>query len=400
MKNALKNSGKKFSEIKNSPVTRDSKYSIGLLSFVMSSLLFIGGTATAFIKSRKSTKTYDKCVTYQDTLKLYTSINGNPNLDEEEKKILNGLDEFFDDYYSYIDYDTACMQLSKFDIKYYPSEDKYCFTAGDWNAYSHIMNLYTQDGKKTSIENDPIAAHEVIHLISVDSSYFPDALEEGVDSLIISEYLNYFDAYAKQRIITSMLCEIVSPDIVIESYLRKDYSLIEQELFNINPDRVQAYTLKTLLDEYQKVYRPLSDFYNTPLSESEQAKAEIYFAREHSITISVNQILCNYYELKTGKNVADEFKIDDYREECSVSLYKSGEIIDNCDNSYNVLFSMLSIMLTTNTYSPHTHYTYVNTNIFRTNYFNKDTNPNEVLIENRLLIDSKSNKTKVLIKEH
>lgn len=385
-----KYSGKKFSEIKNGPVTDNSKRSIRVLSFILSSILFISGTSIAFEKGRKSSKEYSKNVSYENIDKLYSAVKNNPNLSENEKEIINNIDELFDDYYQYIDYDTACNQLSRFCVEYKEYGNNFINTAGQWNYHFHVMDLYTNDCKAVSLEDNPIATHELIHLISVDGSYFPDTLEEGIDSLIISEYYNFFDAYSKQRIITSMLCEIISPEIIMKSYLRKDYSLIEKELLKINPDRVQAYTLKSLLNQYQELYEKITSLYNIDLSEHEKNKADIYFEDEKVIVNSINKILCDYYSKKTNKLVSNSYYVNSY-------FFNNPILINFSDNRYSVIFSIYSTMLITSPYTLSEYgetYDYYKEYDVKTGYFNKDIDSREVIIGDTLIVDTEKNKAK------
>ena len=329
------------------------------------------------------------------TDELYKAIDTNPNLTEEEKEVLDNISEFLDDYYCYIDYNTACWQLNNFDINYEVKSDDYVYTAGDWSSFTHSMNLYTDNGEACSLEDNPVAGHELVHLISVNGSYFPSALEEGIDSLILAEYSNYYDAYYKQRLIAMMLCEIVDPDTIIKSYLRKDFKIIEDELLTIDDDKTKLNLLESSLDKYQENYIEGCHYYDKRLDESKslKSKADNCFNKEHEYLSKINDILCGYYTKKTGKKVGDPISLHMFYPDEYLFFFEDMEVIDNIKENYSTLFSIYSSHLLDESYF-YDAYTYFVRSVpsISTGYFKKAYKDNIVTIDDYLTIDSDSNK--------
>ena len=382
--------GKRHSE----PVSKTSKNRTNTLAVILSAVFLINGVNSAIKASKKGYVSED--MSSFSTKELYTAINTNPNLTEDEKEVLDNISDFLDDYYYYIDYNTACPQLNNFDINYEEIDcDNSIYTAGDWSSFTHDMNIYTCDGEPCCLEDNPVAGHELIHLISVDGSYYPDALEEGIDSLILAEYSNYYDAYYKQRLITMMLCEIVNPDSIIKSFLRKDFSIIEDELLTIDEDKSNLKALKTLLDKYHDNYIECCDYYDKKLSSNIllKNKAHTCFKREQEYLCKINDILCDYYTKKTGKSVGDPVSLHMFYPDEYLPLFENGDVIENIKENYSTLFSIYSSHLISKSYF-YDACTYYSTNepSISTGYFNKKYKDNIVTVDDYLTIDSDSNK--------
>ena len=244
-----------------------------------------------------------------------------------------------------IDFDFACFKLNTFDIKYNEIESEYVPATGTWNHSTNDMTLYLTDDEEIDFSDNPVISHELLHLISVDGSYFPKALEEGIDSLLISEYDSFNDAYHKQRIITMMLCEIVDPDIIIESYLKKDFSIIEKELLKIDSDSNLLAILEESLDSYQDIFLDINKYYGKDLDDEEVEEAKTYFEDEHTVVEKINDILCHYYTLKTEKEVGNPRNLHMYYPDNYLQLFEDEESIINIKKTYSALFSLYSSSL-------------------------------------------------------
>lgn len=252
-------------------------------------------------------KKFDK----RDSIKdMKISISNNNNINKEEKEYLNGIDVFLNDYEQYIDIPLVCDRLEKFDIIYKnSSQESSVITTGKWSRDNDKIIYYITDFDSEE-RRKKVINHELLHLVSFHDNYYPSVLTEGVTSTICCEYNLNEDSYSKYRLITYMLCEIVSSDIVIESYLKGDFSIIEKKLYEIIPDNKLIENLKLCLDnsyEYNHIvskYIGLS-FDNTELSIFNKCRD----MRSKSLN-SVSEILCDYYTAKTKKMVGDSHIVD------------------------------------------------------------------------------------------
>lgn len=377
--------------------SKSSKNRIKYLSFLISSFIFIGGISSAINSFRRNKE--DVQVSKEDIKYLYTAINSNPNLNDEEKESLSNLYEFIEDYYYLIDFDFACFKLNTFDIKYEEIEDVSIPATGTWNHSTNDMTLYLTDDEDIDFSDNPIVDHELLHLISVDNSYFPRALEEGIDSLVISEYDSFNDAYHKQRVITMMLCEIVDPDIIIESYLKKDFSIIEKELLKIDSDSNLLAILEESLDSYQDIFLDINKYYGKDLDDEEVEEAKTYFEDEHTVVEKINDILCHYYTLKTEKEVGNPRNLHMYYPDNYLQLFEDEESIINIKKTYSALFSLYSSSLLEKTYMEDLNrFNYISLPEFKTAYFNKDYDQNSVTFGDYIVIEKDKNQIKQLSK--
>lgn len=236
---------------------------------------------------------------------MKTSISSNSNITEEEKKCLNGIDVFLNDYEKYIDVPFACEKLENFDIIYKKSEEKgSIITKGTWSKSKGEITYYITDNESEETRKRTIN-HELLHLISSHDGYYPGILNEGVTSVICYEYYLNTDCYDKYRLITYMLCEIVSSDTVIESYLKSDYSLIEKKLYEIIPDKSLIEKLGDSFNSCTKYTDSIKNMLGIELDEKEQHEFKEYEEKLYKSIDEISNILCKYYITKTGKLIGD-----------------------------------------------------------------------------------------------
>ncbi len=237
---------------------------------------------------------------------MKTSISSNSNINEEEKEYLNGIDVFLNDYEKYIDIPFACEKLENFDILYKDCEDKgSVITKGIWSKSKGKITYYITDDESEELRKKTIN-HELLHLISSHDGYYPGILNEGITSVICYEYdLSTDYCYDKYRLITYMLCEIVSSDTVIESYLKSDFSLIEKKLYEIIPDKSLTRKLVDSFENCTKYNNCIMNVLGIELGEKEQQE---FKENEEKLCKSIDEIsniLCKYYITKTGKLIGD-----------------------------------------------------------------------------------------------
>lgn len=369
-----------------------------ILAVTLSSILFINGVSSAYKLSREKSNEISNSSYNQET--LYNSININPNLTDEEKDIIYNISDFVDDYYEFIDYDNACYQLQNFDIEYKPQEKADIATAGDWDYISHYMRFYIIDDSQYSLKNNTVAKHELVHLISVNGDFFPLALEEGIDSLICAEYDQEYDAYYKQRIITMMLCEIIDPEIIIESYLQKDFNIIKEELLKIDDDKSKIKKLEKLLEKYQEAFNKNTKTVGKSLNKLEHKIINKKIDEENEILAEINNILCDYYKTKTNKKIGNPVELHMFYPNEYISVFEEYDGTNYIKDNYSIIFSIYSNSLLDNNYKNEINkITFTVGEDFKTGYFKKAYDSNYIIISDNLIINTEKNNAKSLKKQ-
>lgn len=254
---------------------------------------------------------------------MKVSISDNRNINEEEKEYLNGIDVFLNDYEKYIDVPFACENLENFDILYKDCEEKgSVVTKGTWSKSKGEITYYITDDENKE-RRQKIINHELLHLVSSHDGYYPAVLNEGITSTICYEYDLSSDSYDKYRLITYMLCEIVSSDTVIESYLNGNYSIIEDKLYKIIPDKNLIAKLSDSFDNFDKYSNLTKSKFGLALDEDEQKEFKKNEEKLDQSTDEISKILNAFYISKTGKNVGDYETIQ--------SMFDSDKIYEDFD---------------------------------------------------------------------
>ena len=243
---------------------------------------------------------------------LYISVSDNNNLDNDEKDLLEDIRPFLTDYEKYIDTKLACDRLEGVDIIYKESDESGpIVTKGNWSDKNNKIIYYSHD-KDTADTKKEVLDHELIHLVSTHSEYFPKVLSEGITSTICNEYGFGNDSYTKYRLITYMLCEVVSSNTVIESYLKGDYSIIEKKLNEIDPNKELSSKLRENLSDFYEYDYMVSSYYGRDLDELEDCMYLSHVSMRDECIENIADILYGYYTKKTGN--IDE-KMDIYNTE-------------------------------------------------------------------------------------
>lgn len=251
--------------------------------------------------------------TFTSASEVYKCIDGNDNLDDNEKEIIYYISDFIEDYYYYLDTDLVENQLSKFDIKYKNTTEQ--SITGSWHPITKNMKFYTFDSSDDLEKNQSVASHELLHLLSTSVlSGYSKFLYEGITSLINYEYSQgqYCNLYYKQVLITQSLCEILGGKCVVKSYLQSDEDIIKDRLLKMDNDEDRVDRLFKNFDRYQYIYDELIDYVEIELDDSTyQDYCEISKLKKE-ILINIAEDLKYYYEAKTQKELSSSDIMADY----------------------------------------------------------------------------------------
>lgn len=181
---------------------------------------------------------------------LMEVLDTNPSINEQDAMIAESLRQYLIES-SYFDYEKCYQDFRDLKIMHSNNID------GNYGAISFldkkvIQTYYSKDKDPSLYRAD--LEHELTHFTGFLQCSF---LNEGIVSLIVSEYMENFELtnfYYDQIIATKILCELITPEKMLEAYQKRDDSIIQGELLKINSDPSDYYSLLSLFNEYHNEY--------------------------------------------------------------------------------------------------------------------------------------------------
>lgn len=172
-----------------------------------------------------------------DSYCLLNAIYDNPNLSDSEKDVFYKVISLIEDN-PYIDKEHAYSSLLNVDVLY---------KRRPIGIENNIEGMYIHKYESIGIfENDPdnrVLIHEIIHCIfaNVDTEDLPDYFSEGVTELLANEYFSdkpfvELMNYPFEIAMVKMLCEVTSPDVVLQAYSTGDMNVIAEDIARYTGD--------------------------------------------------------------------------------------------------------------------------------------------------------------------
>lgn len=181
---------------------------------------------------------------------LMEVLESNPSVSEKDAMIAKALRQYLLES-SYFDYERCYQDFSDLQVIHSNRSE------GNIVAYSFlnrkVIQIYYSKEKEPSLYKADLE-HELTHFTGFLECSF---LNEGMVSLIVSEYMENFELtnfYYDQIIATKILCELITPEKMLEAYQKRDDSIIREELLKINSDTRDYYSLLSLFNEYHNEY--------------------------------------------------------------------------------------------------------------------------------------------------
>ncbi len=195
---------------------------------------------------------------YYDDYCLLNAIIENKNLTDEEKNIFYGAIDIIKDN-PYINKEAAYKSLLDIDVLYTEHRPFFVNSAdGIYNSMFKKIGVFEED------ERHLILRHEMIHAI-FSNKYtrgLPTYFEEGMTELLSNEYfainpyVEYYH-YPFEIAMVKMLCEVSSPDAVLEAYSTGNMTVIAKEMANITKDEDAAIkalkNVKSMMQQYNSL---------------------------------------------------------------------------------------------------------------------------------------------------
>lgn len=186
---------------------------------------------------------------------LINAVLDNPNLNEEVKDVFCNVVNIIRDN-PYINKEAAYHSLLNVEVLY--KNRPFSFS-------KEVEGVYVEEYESIGIfKDDPdyrILIHEIIHCIfsNDDTKNLPSYFSEGVTELLANEYFGEspfieLENYPFEIAVVKMLCEVTSPDAVLEAYSTGDMSIIAKEISSVSGTEEEAMKALEMLDYTMRRY--------------------------------------------------------------------------------------------------------------------------------------------------
>ena len=241
---------------------------------------------------------------------IMSYIDKNTRLSNEDKEFILSMNHFFEENEKYFNMSEIKKNLINLRIIYDKDNQE------NHKMSNRVKGYYTKVFDKITIfysdkmDNDMITKkvvfHEVMHAISnkgyVSKGNLGLALTEGVNELMAVEYLNtYSDTYNKGQTYARIMCELIGPEKVKESFFGNDIDMVLEELSSICGTKKDAQKFISLLDDEARCDTTLM------ISNDRQEKIDALETKKR-ISPVIDTYIRIYYENKFNRKI-DEDKL-------------------------------------------------------------------------------------------
>ena len=241
---------------------------------------------------------------------IMSYIDKNTRLSNEDKEFILSMNHFFEENEKYFNMSEIKKNLINLRIIYDKDNQE------NHKMSNRVKGYYTKAFDKITIfysdkmDNDIITKkvvfHEVMHAIS-DKGYVSKgnlglALTEGVNELMAEEYLNtYSDTYNKGQTYARIMCELIGPKKVKESFFGNNIDMVLEELSSICGTKKDAQKFISLLDDEARC--------DTTLMTSNDRQEKIdALETKRRVSPVIDTYIRIYYESKFNRKI-DEDKL-------------------------------------------------------------------------------------------
>ena len=241
---------------------------------------------------------------------IMSYIDKNTRLSNEDKEFILSMNHFFEENEKYFNMSEIKKNLINLRIIYDKDNQE------NHKMSNRVKGYYTKAFDKITIfysdkmDNDIITKkvvfHEVMHAIS-DKGYVSKgnlglALTEGVNELMAEEYLNtYSDTYNKGQTYARIMCELIGPEKVKESFFGNNIDMVLEELSSICGTKKDAQKFISLLDDEARC--------DTTLMTSNDRQEKIdALETKRRVSPVIDTYIRIYYESKFNRKI-DEDKL-------------------------------------------------------------------------------------------
>ena len=241
---------------------------------------------------------------------IMSYIDKNTRLSNEDKEFILSMNHFFEENEEYFNMSEIKKNLINLRIIYDKDNQE------NHKMSNRVKGYYTKAFDKITIfysdkmDNDMITKkvvfHEVMHAVS-DKGYVSKgnlglALTEGVNELMAEEYLNtYSDTYNKGQTYARIMCELIGPEKVKESFFGNNIDMVLEELSSLCGTKKDAQKFISLLDDEARC--------DTTLMTSNDREEKIdALETKRRVSPVIDTYIRIYYESKFNRKI-DEDKL-------------------------------------------------------------------------------------------
>ena len=174
---------------------------------------------------------------HQDEYSLLYAVLENDCLTESEKQVFYSFIDIIKDN-PYLDREEAYRSLRNVDVLY--KCRPYIYDKSVQGVYSH---KYESIGIFEKDEDNSFLIHEGIHAIfcNAKTDCFPEYFKEAMTELLVNEYFSdkpflELENYPLEIAGVKMLCEITSPEVVLEAFSKGDMDIIAKDMAKVTGD--------------------------------------------------------------------------------------------------------------------------------------------------------------------
>ena len=239
---------------------------------------------------------------------IMSYIDKNTRLSNEDKEFILSMNHFFEENEKYFNMSEIKKNLINLRIIYDKDNQE------NHKMSNRVKGYYTKAFDKITIfysdkmDNDMITKkvvfHEVMHAIS-DKGYVSKgnlglALTEGVNELMAEEYLNtYSDTYNKGQTYARIMCELIGPEKVKESFFGNNIDMVLEELSSICGTKKDAQKFISLLDDEARC--------DTTLMTSNDREEKIdALETKRRVSPVIDTYIRIYYESKFNRKIDED----------------------------------------------------------------------------------------------
>lgn len=177
---------------------------------------------------------------------LMESLDSNPLIQETDLEVASNLEQYIREN-PYLDYGRLYDDFSSFGI----IDTNLAYGNISGQKFDELIIVY-DSSNQDELSYKRIIEHELVHRTGHLDNIL---LNEGMTSLIVYEYMEDFkttDGYYDHLLVTKILCELITPDKMLEAYSKDDMDIIKNELLKLNPSMEDYQQFMGLLDQYGK----------------------------------------------------------------------------------------------------------------------------------------------------
>ena len=301
---------------------------IGICGYILSALTPLLGYQTWIEETIESYESFSTTDSFNPEKKteeevqnaietLHKTLQENPNISEKEYDYILTLDTYLEEN-PYTNYDELNAFYENLNIE--TSQNIPGFTGGKF--YRNQSYIEIED----TLQSDELY-HELTHLTGFSPFHF---LREGIATLITTEYAPMerkvveTEEYYQSFLFTRMLVTLVGRDIVLQSYVEENMSVINQRLLEIVPNRVTLQNLYRCLIQVDQRFDKISE-YNCVENIDEEKMQKLYQKQYEALQETCQAL--EPYETIVQEEFLKEGRIEEWVSGYELSKYALKESI-------------------------------------------------------------------------